>query len=139
MQNLQEPKKTVILEDDRHCFVCGEKNPNGFKLVFELDGKTLRTKFTPEKKHQGFRDIMHGGITMILLDEVLVNLAWRLGINAITAEITARLKKPVRIGETISISGCIEKDSGKILYGRATAKLENGTIVALAAAKLMRV
>lgn len=75
------------LEDDHFCFACGSLNNYGLKLSFKLDKKneTIATEFVPQKIHQGYKDIVHGGLIGLILDECMVNLAWRLG-NPLSAQ-----------------------------------------------------
>lgn len=127
------------LSDDKMCFVCGEKNPDGLQLKFDLEGEILKTRFKPGKKYQGYTDIVHGGIIAVILDEVMVNLAWRLGIPAVTAEISVRFKQPVYVGEELEFTGWIIKDQGKLLLMEAKAQKIGGPIVATATGKCMRV
>ena len=82
------------LQDNGMCFVCGPKNPIGLKLEFVLDDGKYITRFTPGAEHQGFLGITHGGIVSTVLDEVMARLVYVLGIKALTAEMTIRLKKP---------------------------------------------
>jgi len=84
----------IKLEDDKNCFVCGNKNSYGLQLRFTIDkDNAMHTEFMPQKHHQGFKDIVHGGLIGLILDEIMVNLAWKMGKNAVTAEFNVRLKK----------------------------------------------
>ena len=80
------------LIDDNYCFVCGKKNPIGLKLDFSFDGKTITTEFVPQKEHQGYFNIVHGGIISTLLDEAMVKLAIEMGMPAVTARMDIRLQ-----------------------------------------------
>ena len=69
------------------CFACGSKNPIGLKLKFSLDdNNVMRTQFTPQKVHQGYKNVVHGGIIALILDEVMVNLLWKLGRPVVSAQ-----------------------------------------------------
>lgn len=127
------------LMDDRYCFVCGEKNPHGLRLKFNLEGDVLKTRFKPDKKYQGYKDIVHGGVIGIILDEMIVNLPWKLGIKAVTAEYTVRLKKPVNVGEELEFTSRILDNKGRLLIVESQAKKLDGTIVAIATGKCMKV
>lgn len=128
------------LEDNKHCFVCGDKNKYGLGLKFTIDkANTMHTEFISQKYHQGFKDIVHGGLIGLILDEIMVNLLWKLGKNAISAELNVRLKKIAKVGEKFYFRGWIEKESDKIIYTRAEAKDEKGIILATAKAKCIRV
>lgn len=127
------------LSDDRHCFVCGEKNAHGLKLKFDLEDNVLKTRFKPDKKYQGYADILHGGIIGLILDEMMVNLPWKLGMKVVTAEYTVRLKKPVMINEELEFTSRIVDNKDRLIIVEAQAKKPDGTIVATASGKCMRV
>ena len=125
--------------DDGYCFVCGPKNPIGLKLDFVFDGKTMKTRFIPQRHHQGYMGIVHGGIISTLLDEAMVKLAIAMGMPAVTAQIEIRLRKALIIGENITVSAEITKDTKRILEAHAKAVNDEEVIVADAKGKLMKI
>ncbi|MCX6356867.1 MAG: PaaI family thioesterase [Candidatus Aureabacteria bacterium] len=128
----------IELADDRWCFACGEKNPIGLKLSFTLGpDRTLRAAFTFGKEHQGYAGIVHGGLVGLILDEVMLNLAWRLGHHAVTAGLELRYRKPVRVGERIFFAGRITGEKGRLLTAEADARDGEGAVVATATAKCL--
>ncbi|MFH1202443.1 MAG: PaaI family thioesterase [Candidatus Omnitrophota bacterium] len=129
----------LILEDDKMCFACGTRNSAGLKLQFILEGKTLKTKFRFLKIHQGFKDIVHGGLIGLVLDEVMVNLLWKLNIRAISAEFNVRLRKPCPVEKDLEFTGWIEKEDKRIIYTRSSVQDAEGVIYADAQAKCVRV
>jgi len=131
---------SVVWEDDGYCIACGKNNPVGLKVDFELKGKKLFTKCVFPKMYQGYKDVVHGGMVGLMLDEVLVNLPLRLyGIPYVSAELTVRLKLPVMVGEEIEFSAEIEKEAKGIVFVRGEAKVKNGSVAALATAKCLPV
>ena len=131
---------TLQLADDRMCYVCGKDNPHGFRLDFKHPEKNrLAAEVVFSKHHQGFRDIVHGGMVSMLLDEMMVNLAWVEKIPAVTAELTVRLKKPVKVGERVFLEGRIDKQDGRVLYTSASAKNAQGTLLATAKGTCIRI
>lgn len=124
--------------DDGYCFVCGPKNPVGLKLDFTFDGKTIRTEYIPPKEHQGYTNIVHGGIVSTLLDEVMVKVAIERGTPAVTAQMDVRLKKAVNTGTKIILSAEITKETRKTLEAYAKATV-NDEIVADARGKLVKI
>jgi uncharacterized protein (TIGR00369 family) len=127
------------LIDDNYCFVCGKKNPIGLKLDFSFDGKIITTEFIPQKEHQGYFNIVHGGIISTLLDEVMVKLAIEMGMPAVTAHMNIRLKKALNVGKKITVQAGILRDTKKILEVYAKAVTEDNVIVADATGKLMKI
>jgi uncharacterized protein (TIGR00369 family) len=126
------------LEDDHYCFVCGEQNPYGFHLTFSLHEGSAVTEFIPQKIHQGYKDIVHGGIISTLLDEAMVKAALLRGIPAITAEITVRFRNPLIVGERVIIEASIIRMNKKIIETSARMRKTDNTLVAEGHAKLLR-
>jgi len=127
----------LILYDDRYCFVCGEKNPHGLKIDFSFDGKVVRAEFVPDKRYQGYMDILHGGIISTLLDEAMVRLAIEMGKPAVTAKLDVRFKKAVKVGDRLEIEAGLISEKKRILHTYARA-VSDGEEVAYAEAKLIR-
>ncbi len=123
-----------------NCFVCGEKNPGGLRLTFQIDEKkqTLRTSFTPSPVYQGYDGIVHGGILSTLLDEAMAKLSYELGYNAVTASLEIRFKKPAPILEPLFVYGEITDVKGKLVRAKASISKEDGTVLAVATSTLMR-
>ena len=133
-------KLTKELRDNQKCYVCGKKNPAGLAVDFELDKETrsISARFTPSDVHQGFEGIVHGGILSALLDEAMVKLAFSLGIQAVTAEMTVKFKGPAIPGEELFVSGKLTRENRKLI--QAEAKIERGLVViAEATGKLIKV
>lgn len=112
------------------CFACGNNNPIGLKLKFDWDGKTARAEFKPNKFYQGWEGIVHGGIIVALLDEAMSYAAFFEGLACVTAEVSAKLKRPAPVNQTLTITGEIVRRSKKILESRSRAALKDGTVVA---------
>jgi uncharacterized protein (TIGR00369 family) len=126
------------LEDDHYCFVCGEENPSGLHLKFSASKGKILTEFIPRKIHQGYKNIVHGGIISTLLDEAMVKAALMQGMPAVTAEITVRFRTPLMAGEKVIVEAEIKKMNKKIIETSAVMKKEDDTVIAEAHAKLLR-
>ena len=130
---------SLPLEDNQMCYACGSKNPYGFKLDFKHPRKgILQTEVVFSEHHQGFKGIVHGGMMAVLLDEVMLNLAWVEGIPAVTAEMVIRLVKPAKTGQKIYFEGHLDEDKGRILKTSAVAKDAQGRILATASGTCVR-
>ncbi|MEW6584616.1 MAG: PaaI family thioesterase [Nitrospirota bacterium] len=125
------------LEDDQHCFVCGDRNASGLRLSFDLrDGKAI-SEFTFLKIHQGYKDIVHGGLLSTVLDEAMVKASLMQGMPAVTAEITVRFRSPLYVDEKAIVEAEIIGKNRKVIGASAVIKKENGVIVAEGHAKLL--
>ena len=88
-----------------HCFVCGQGNASGLKLVFRLDQELCRAEFTPDPDHCGWSGTTHGGIIYSVLDDVMANCLYLQGVAAHTARCEVRYRAPLPTGVTVSVEG----------------------------------
>jgi uncharacterized protein (TIGR00369 family) len=128
------------LSDDHYCFACGERNPIGLRLRFDWDGEVLRCSFTPRKEHQGYQDVIHGGIITTVLDECMAQAAIRrFKTMAATVEIKVRFRSSLMAGEETGVEARAEAGRHGIIDGRAEIRrVADGSLVAAAEARLMR-
>ena len=129
------------LADDRMCFGCGDRNPRGLKLKFTLDSRhrRIRTRWVPSKEFQGYADIVHGGMIGLVLDELMVNLLWKLKLPAVTAEMTVRFFQPASVGVPLRCEAWVASEKGRLCGMEAIAKTPQGRLIAQATAKCLRV
>lgn len=126
-----QPEAPLQLTDNGRCFVCGKDNPSGLKLQFRRVGNDeIEAEFTADPRFQGFAGLLHGGMTALLLDEVMVNLAWVKGLNAVSAELNVRLKKPVLTGQRVILRGRIAGEDRRIVRTEARALTPSGEVLA---------
>jgi uncharacterized protein (TIGR00369 family) len=114
------------------CFVCGENNPNGLKLRFEIDQekKILKTIFVSSATFQGWDGIVHGGIVSTLLDEAMAKLVYELGYRAVTASLEIKFKKPTPILKPLLVYGEIAEVNRRVIRAKARVTQEDGTVLA---------
>jgi len=105
------------------CFVCGQDNPHGLRLKSRVEGGRVVLDYTARASDLGYRHMIHGGIVMTLLDEVMT---WAAILDArqacVAAEITVRLRKPVRVGQALRVEG-------EAAGGRPRLRLARGRIL----------
>ena len=130
----------VDLIDDHFCFACGADNKDGLDLAWTVEGKTCSAVFTPKRKFQGWKGIVHGGILATLLDEAMTRLAWISCGGALTAEMTVRFLRPARLEDRIFIKGDIVSENRKLVTMRAELRKESreGVLIARSAGKAVK-
>jgi len=124
------PRVSIDTRNFDMCFGCGRNNPIGLKLNLRQDGKTVRAEFTPTELHQGWSDVVHGGIIYCLLDEAMSYTAIFEGVYCVTAKMEARLRRPASIGEPLIITASITRNTRRLIEAKANISLKDGTPIA---------
>jgi uncharacterized protein (TIGR00369 family) len=122
---------TTEFVDDRRCFACGPHNADGLHLEFRRDGdEGAATEVTLPPRLQGYRDVAHGGVVMMLLDEAMAHACRFAGLRAATASCEVRFRKPVPLGERLVARGHVTERRRNVIYLEATIAAEDGTVLA---------
>jgi uncharacterized protein (TIGR00369 family) len=119
-------------QDDNYCFACGKDNPIGLKLKFSFNGEdSTSITFIPNKEHQGWANVVHGGILSSLMDEIMARLIINNIGNVVTSRMDTRFLRPAKVGEELTITGKIEKDEAKFV--KASSRIVNSAGKCIAA------
>jgi uncharacterized protein (TIGR00369 family) len=110
------------------CFVCGRDNPIGLKVIFREEDNRVIGEFTPRPEHQSYPGTMHGGLSISLLDEVMGRTAFLENLWVVTARMQIAFRKPVPVGETITVVGEIRKLKGRVLEAHGEIILADGSL-----------
>lgn len=124
-------------EDDGYCFVCGALNSHGLRIGFRETEKGVTAAFSADKRFQGYKEIVHGGILATLLDEASVKALLSRGIKAVTAEMVLRFKHPLLVGQHAVVDASIVGNRGRVYSVQAEIRGEGGHIIAFSRAKLV--
>lgn len=128
-----------MIEPAPMCFACGQDNPIGLKISFEMDNGRCTGEFTANENHVGYEDTVHGGIIYAALDDVMANVLYLQDIKAHTARCEIRYRQPLAVGARVLLSGWIANERRRLVVLNGEARLEDGTLVADAEASFMRV
>jgi uncharacterized protein (TIGR00369 family) len=131
------------LKDDHFCFACGALNPDGLRLKITYPERgRCRIEFVPERKHQGWAGVLHGGLIATILDEAFAHALGGAdrgaGEPAVTAKMTVRFKKPAKIGARILAEGWVVSSKGRVVECESLMRDEFGEELASASGKLIR-
>jgi len=129
----------TIDETTHMCFACSPINPIGLKLVFADKGDTCVTRIVPGPQHKGWTCRVYGGIVTTLLDEAMAQFLYRRDETAVTAELTVRFRIPAPVGSELLVEARQTGARGRLLTLEAKACLKDGTVVAVAQGKFLRV
>jgi HAD superfamily hydrolase (TIGR01509 family) len=112
------------------CFACSQENPMGLRLKPVHDGEKVTAEFTPGEFHQGWNDVVHGGILYTLLDEVTAYAMLCYGIEfGVTAKSEIRFKQVAPINEPIQASGWVTKFTTRLVETKGVLTLKDNTVI----------
>jgi beta-phosphoglucomutase family hydrolase len=114
----------------RLCFACSQENPIGLKLTPIQEGERVTAEFTAGKYHQGWDNVVHGGILYTLLDEVTAYAMLCHGIEiGVTAKSEIRFKQVAPINEPIRASAWVTKLTRRLVETRGMLTLKDNTVI----------
>ncbi len=112
------------------CFACSQQNPIGLKLKPVQDGEKVTAEFTAGKFHQGWGNVIHGGILYTLLDEVTAYAMLCRGIElGVTAKSEIRFRQPAPINQPIRASAWVTRLTRRLVEVRGELSLKDSTVI----------
>ncbi len=115
--------------DDGKCFACGPDNPIGLHLHFDGAEDGVRALVTLGPDFQGWKNIAHGGVAMALLDEAMAHAAGHAGHRGVTGSMNVRFRKPVPLGEPLTVRGRIAWQRRNVLGMEASVADGSGAVL----------
>ncbi|MBU6424366.1 MAG: PaaI family thioesterase [Chloroflexota bacterium] len=121
------------------CFACGQLNPIGLHLEFDVARGRAETRFSGDRRHEGYEGTLHGGVVAALLDETMGWAIFQSGIWAVTAKLSVTYRRPVLVGEELRVVAEVGRDRGRAieLHGEI-GRASDGEVLAAADAMYMR-
>jgi acyl-coenzyme A thioesterase PaaI-like protein len=101
-----EPLEAARFGFDTRCFVCEPANPRGLQVPFfhDTDLEVVFATFELPSEFSGAPTLVHGGVTLALIDEAMSWATIALGGKfAYTGETSARFEWPVRLGRSYRV------------------------------------
>ena len=107
------------IKDYPNCFGCGDANLSGLRLVMKTEGELLTAEFMPERRHEGWPGLVHGGVVAAVLYEMMENWPYLNGIVTMIREMVTRLAAPAEVGKTICATSWLDRREGREMSVRA--------------------
>lgn len=133
------PASLETMQSEYHpdCVVCGRDNPTGFGLEFRLVApQTVEASFACDRRLQGYRDWVHGGVVAAILDGAMTNCLFLCGLVAVTAELKVRFRRPLPTGTGATVRAWLGDTVGSLHIIRAEIR-HGGRIAASAFGKFI--
>jgi acyl-coenzyme A thioesterase PaaI-like protein len=127
----------------KNCIVCGLENEFGLKTRFyETVGNEVIAIFSTLNEHQGYPEVVHGGITSAILDETIGRAIIPLHNDklwGVTVELTIKYRKPLPLKTELKAIGRVTDNNGRIFKGTGEIFLPNGEVAVSAEGKYLKV
>jgi len=130
---------------DQICFACGDRNPHGLHMRFQLDpdappeDATVISYYHPREADQGFPGVLHGGILVTLMDE---SMAWAMWAKSqalgVTAKMETRYRRPAPADTPLAIRARVLTERGRRLEVESTVSTADGERIAECTALFLR-
>ncbi|MFZ5427846.1 MAG: PaaI family thioesterase [Thermodesulfobacteriota bacterium] len=119
------------------CLLCGEANPWSLRLRFEPDGQGgVTALFKSHPGLQGYRGILHGGVSASLLDAAMTHCLFHHGIEALTADLHVRYAHAIPCDAVVELKARLVSSRNPLHVLRAEISLD-GRLMAWGEAKFL--
>ena len=108
---------------DSRCFVCDDTNPRGLQVPFfeDPDAGIVFADFELAAEFSGAPTLVHGGVTLALIDEAMSWATIALARTfAYTGETTTRFEWPVRLGRPYRVEARVADQAERRITTEAT-------------------
>ncbi|MDR0577764.1 MAG: PaaI family thioesterase [Candidatus Accumulibacter sp.] len=111
--------KPIANMEGMPCFACGANNPAGLHMDFHTDGRRVYSFVTVPPVMAGWSRTAHGGILSTMLDEIMCwSIIYLQGKMAVTQSMTVEFRKPVQVGQALTVIGAVEEIAGRRITAR---------------------
>ncbi len=104
---------------DSRCFVCEPANPRGLQVPFfhDTESDVVFATFDLPTEFSGAPTLVHGGVTLALIDEAMSWATIAIGGKfAFTGETTTRFEWPVRLGRPYRVEArLVDRDERRMV------------------------
>jgi uncharacterized protein (TIGR00369 family) len=113
------------------CFGCGQANPAGLHLEFQLadDGRAVSLANIADS-FEGPPGYVHGGIIATLLDEAMSKAVRSHGLVAMTRHMEVDYQRPVKSAAPIRLEGLLTRSEGRKHWVEAKILDQGGKVLA---------
>jgi len=104
------------------------------KLITRREGDKCRLRMFPERKHENLQGIVHGGVTLALIDVSLFTTMHIIGSGnagpSVTLELSTQFVGVGRMSEPLDAVTQIVRETGKLVFVRGTVEQSDNRVAA---------
>ncbi|MFN2450774.1 MAG: PaaI family thioesterase [Candidatus Dormibacteria bacterium] len=116
--------------DYQRNFVHGLRNPHGLHLQYTVEAGRVVTTWVPGEQHMGFPGVVHGGLVVAVLDDVMGRVPALQRRWVVTARLETRFRAAAEVGVALRFEGWVTGDRRRAIHAEGRAVLGDGTLVA---------
>ena len=124
---------------DSSCFACGPQNANCLQLRIRANEYGVHALINPPQWVQGYSNIVHGGIIATILDELAVWAAFKKGFKSVTAELSMRMKRAMRIDSEYTADAKVITTKHRLIHAESRIMDRHQNLIASATVKLLKI
>ena len=129
-------KKELV--DDRYCFACGPLNPIGLHMEVSFNDNKAFSRLSLKQEFQGWSDLVHGGMTATVLDEIMAHAVIHYVGQAVTTSLQVTFRAPLHVGEEFEATGYVAEHTRRGAVARAEIRtLQGNTLIATGESKFL--
>ena len=130
----------AIPVNDNQCVVCGQLNPIGLHVSWEVEGTdSVRGVVTVPESFMGFQGVVHGGMVTALMDDAMWHAVHQAtGWSSYTVDIATRFRSPVPTGSPVLVRARFLEAAHRLARAEASVlHAQGGAVLASASARFM--
>ncbi len=116
---------------ETNCFVCEPTNDRGLRIPFSHDDErdVVTAEFELPAAFSGAPTLVHGGVTLAVLDEAMAWACIAIGGQwAVTTETSTTFRRPVRVGSRYRVEARVVGQVDDVMRTRAEVSDRRGEV-----------
>jgi acyl-coenzyme A thioesterase PaaI-like protein len=128
------------LKSIHHSECVFNRNPPVPSLQFRFkEGGILTGEFTGTEAHQGYKNMVHGGILAAMIDASMAQCLMGHGVAAYTTDLNLKFRKPVLINRQAIVETTIEEVDIGMLYSLTSVIIQNRQVSVKASGRFLKI
>lgn len=113
-----------------NCFVCSPTNPYGLHLTNSYVNGRSHMELTPKPDMEGLTGLMHGGFSLMLMDEIMYYAVEGIGVDCVTLHSECDFLNPAILDHRMIAEGWVERRDRKKIFTRGELRdAETGKVI----------
>lgn len=113
-----------------NCFVCSPTNPYGLHLTNSYVNGRSHMELMPKPDMEGLTGLMHGGFSLMLMDEIMYYAVEGIGVDCVTLHSECDFLNPAILDHRMIAEGWVERRDRKKIFTKGELRdAETGKVI----------